>query len=204
MGIVRNILLIALALLLQTSWVHKIAIFGILPDLILLALVYIGISGGQVEGTTFGFTSGFLLDVYDPEAMGINTLTNSIVSGNTASSSGSGIFNSGGTLTVTDSTVSGNTAPGSGGGILNSNGGSLTITNSTVSENGASGTGGGIWTQGTVTLTNSTVSGNTAGTGGGIHNSGGAAESANTIIAGNTGGAPARTATALLGPWAIT
>jgi rod shape-determining protein MreD len=79
MGIVRNILLIALALLLQTSWVHKIAIFGIMPDLILLALVYIGISGGQVEGTTFGFTSGFLLDVYDPEAMGINTLTNSIV-----------------------------------------------------------------------------------------------------------------------------
>lgn len=79
MGIVRNILLIALALLLQTSWVHEIAIFGITPDLVLLVLVYIGISGGQIEGTAFGFISGFLLDVYDPEAMGINTLTNSIV-----------------------------------------------------------------------------------------------------------------------------
>ncbi len=79
MSIVRNILLIALALLLQTSWVHKIAIFGTTPDIVLLVLVYIGMSEGQVEGTVFGFASGFLLDVYDPEAMGINTLANSMV-----------------------------------------------------------------------------------------------------------------------------
>ena len=79
MRMLRNILLILLALLLQTSWMHKISIFGIIPDTVLLVLVYIGISGGQIEGTLFGFTSGFLLDVYNPESMGTNALANTLV-----------------------------------------------------------------------------------------------------------------------------
>ena len=76
---VRNALLLFLALLIQTSWADTIAVFGVKPDMVLLLLVYVGITGGQIEGTVFGFASGFLLDVYDPQAMGINTLANSVV-----------------------------------------------------------------------------------------------------------------------------
>ena len=72
-------LLIALALLLQTSWAQEIAIYGISPDAVLLVLVYIGISGGQIQGALFGFFSGFLMDVYDPQAMGVNALANSLI-----------------------------------------------------------------------------------------------------------------------------
>ncbi len=79
MRIIRNALLILLALLLQTTWVDTIAVVGIKPDIVLLVLVYIGITEGQIEGTIFGFASGFLLDVYDPGAMGINSLCNSLV-----------------------------------------------------------------------------------------------------------------------------
>lgn len=79
MHILRNILLMALALLIQTSWVYKVQAFGLTPDIVLLVLVYIGITGGQVEGAIFGFASGFLLDVYNPEDMGINALANSVV-----------------------------------------------------------------------------------------------------------------------------
>lgn len=80
MQIIRHILLIFLALFLQTSWIHKFSIFEVWPDLILLVLVYIGITNGQIQATVFGFFSGFLLDIYqDPHSMGINTLTNSLV-----------------------------------------------------------------------------------------------------------------------------
>jgi hypothetical protein len=102
------------------------------------------------------------------------SVTNSTVSGNSASFSGGGIYNVSGTLTVTNSTVSGNSVTGTsggGGGIFN-NGGAVTVTNSTVSGNGATGTsggGGGIFHfGGTLTVAASTFSGNSASVGGSI------------------------------------
>jgi hypothetical protein len=129
------------------------------------------------------------------------SITNSSLSGNSASyyyyylGNGGGIYNSG-TLTLTSSTLSGNRA-GSGGGISNS--GTLTITNSTLSSNSAV-SGGGIYNagsyfssscsqfgcysttgnNGTVAVNNSTISdnsavagdGNSASSGGGIYNRG--------------------------------
>ncbi len=101
---------------------------------------------------------------------GIVTLTNSTVSNNVASALGGGIRNTG-TLTVTDSTISGNTADKIGGGIYNTvifnSSGTLILTNSTVSGNTTNANGGGIYNLGTVTLTNSTISGNTANKNGG-------------------------------------
>jgi len=69
---------------------------------------------------------------------GALTLTNSTVSGNTATADGGGIWNAHGDLTLTNSTVSGNTARFSGGGILNDDA-DITLTNSTVSGNFAQG-----------------------------------------------------------------
>jgi hypothetical protein len=102
------------------------------------------------------------------------TVSNSTLSGNSASDAGGGILNFRATLTVTNSTISGNSASG-GGGIFNlGEGGSatLTFTNSTLSGNSASSYGGGIGNNGimgsaTLTVTNSTLSGNSASTSGG-------------------------------------
>src|SRR6266581_3394324 len=68
------------------------------------------------------------------------TLTNSTVSGNSATEGG-GIYNVG-TLSLTNSTVSGNSAA-SGGGI-SSRSGTLSLTNSTISGNSAVIEGGGM------------------------------------------------------------
>ncbi len=115
---------------------------------------------------------------------------------------GGGIFNSGGTLTITNSTISGNTASGFGGGfgggIYNSSG-TLTLRNVTVSGNHIVGEpnstnpeGGGIYNSGgTLTITNSTVSDNSmngapnSGFGGGIYNGGGTLTIASSTITGN-------------------
>jgi hypothetical protein len=130
-----------------------------------------GVGGGILNGATL-------------------TITNSTLSGNSASNAGGGIFNSGTTLTITNCTLSGNSGGDSGGGgIFNYSGTTLTITNSTLSGNsagvGAAGVGGGILTSGTtLTITNSTLSGNstTYNNGGGIANVGTTVEIGNTIL----------------------
>lgn len=95
------------------------------------------------------------------------TVTNSTISGNSATAEGGGIYNdAGATLTLSGSTVNGNTGS-DGAGIYNQRG-SLTVTSSTISGNSATAEGGGIYNQvGTLTMTNSTLSGNSANTGGG-------------------------------------
>jgi hypothetical protein len=86
------------------------------------------------------------------------TLRNVFVSGGN-NDFGGGIRNDG-TLTITDSTISGNTATYEGGGIYNL--GKLTLKDSTVSDNKAGVDGGGIFNNGgTVTLKDSILSGNT-------------------------------------------
>ena len=79
MTIVRHVLLLIFALLVQTSWAHTLDIFGLRPDFTLLLVVYVGIVSGQVEATILGFVSGFLLDVYNPAFMGVNALSNAVV-----------------------------------------------------------------------------------------------------------------------------
>lgn len=73
---------------------------------------------------------------------------------------------------MTNSTVSGNSATRDGGGVIS--GGTLTLLNSTVSVYTATELGGGLHiSSGTATLTNSTVSCNLAGeNGGGLNNTG--------------------------------
>ncbi len=136
---------------------------------------------------------------------GGSTITNSVISGNTATLGGGGIYYSNiATHRITGTTVSGNSAGGGfvfnnfrgGGGLVNEKA-TVNISNSTVSGNssGCECGGGGIITYnaGTTKLRNVTVANNTAsaGLGGGIVSfiSGfpaGLTNIGNTIIADNT------------------
>ena len=96
------------------------------------------------------------------------TISNSIISGNTASDGG-GIENTG-ILAIVGSTISANLASdGDGGGIYNAN--AITVSNSTISGNTADNGGGISNSSGTMTILNSMISGNSALEGGGIVNS---------------------------------
>jgi 6-phosphogluconolactonase (cycloisomerase 2 family) len=122
------------------------------------------------------------------------TLSNCVITGNTAASVGGGIRNQGASavLNIVNTTIHGNTAIGgiSGGGGIDSTG-TLFIANSTISGNtktNATGNAGGIFSSGTTTLTNSTVTRNAAaGTGGasGVLRTAGTVTVRNTIIAEN-------------------
>ncbi len=112
--------------------------------------------------------------------LGILTVSNCVLSGNTASNNdypayGGGICN-GGALTVVNSTIRDNFADPWGGGIENYGG--LMVSNCTISGNSANYLGGGInngltGSSATLTIANSTLSGNRANyRGGGIYNDG--------------------------------
>ena len=126
-------------------------------------------------------------------------LSNCILSGNTATSSGGGgVYSQSGPLTLINCTLNGNTSGGNGGGIFMTDSSSapaaLTVTNCTLSGNTATDDGGGIYniiTSGsatTLTVENSTLSGNTAtnGIGGGISNALGTLAVNKCTLSGNT------------------
>ena len=118
------------------------------------------------------------------------TITNCIISGNTAYA-GAGIcceFSS--SPTITNCTISGNTAS-LGGGIFCKDSSSPTITNCTISGNTGTSHSGAIGcdTGCSPIITNCTISGNTAGGGGGIYSYLSSPIIINSIISGNTAGA---------------
>ena len=79
MSVVRHVLLLVLAFVLQTTWVHFFEISGLKPDLILLVLVYVALRAGRLEATILGFGIGFLQDIYTPADLGLNALAKSII-----------------------------------------------------------------------------------------------------------------------------
>lgn len=122
-------------------------------------------------------------------------LVNCAVTGNHATGStslGGGLANNG-TAIISNSVISGNSAS-RGGGIHSSGSSTLTIINSTVSDNETTSFGGGInVVSGTVTIQNSTISGNIGNQnssssvhGGGMALHGGTINIRNSTISGNS------------------
>ena len=128
------------------------------------------ITGGNASGSGPNQSDGG--GIFTNEAL---TLSNSIVTGNTAIGSvadGGGIYvNSIGSANITNTTISNNTATDDGGGVFGF--GTTNITNSTINNNVASaatGDGGGVYIVGDTNITNSTISGNIANSeGGGVY-----------------------------------
>lgn len=65
---------VLVALGLQTAVLHRLAIFGINPDLMLLAAVTAGLLGGTGEGALVGFGAGLAIDVYLQTPTGLSAL----------------------------------------------------------------------------------------------------------------------------------
>jgi len=158
-----------------------------------LTLDGVTVRHGRCAGScnTFTNTAGGILN-----HGGTLTMTDSTLSGNSASFIGGGIVNSIytvragiftlGMLTVTNSTISGNSAA-YGGGIENEFS-TLTVTDSTLSGNSADSSGGGIYNHSGImlTVTNSTLSSNSARSGGGISNNSGTLTVTNSTLSGNS------------------
>jgi rod shape-determining protein MreD len=67
------------ALLLQTTLLANLRIFGVMPDLMLLIAVAGGITAGATRGATLGFASGMLIDLFLPTPLGLSALVFTLV-----------------------------------------------------------------------------------------------------------------------------
>jgi hypothetical protein len=148
------------------------------------------LTGGHASGASRTDSVGGAISSYEKL-----TLSNSVVTGNTAAGDGGGVYTYNyGATSIVNSRISGNNAGGDGGGIFAEayNRGTVSIQNSTISGNTAGGNGGGLYADnyGTTTVQSSTISGNNAaGDGGGIWvrtESGAATTIQNSTVSGNT------------------
>jgi predicted outer membrane repeat protein len=120
---------------------------------------------------------------------GSPTISNTVFSGNTASTGG-GLYarGEGSRPTLVNVTFTGNSANDSGGGLTNDDSSKVMVVNAVFSGNSAGNAGGAMHSQrhAGATLTNVTFSGNTAGAGGAISNDESLLSLINTILWGNT------------------
>ena len=79
MSTVRYIFSLALAFILQTTWVDLIKIGSIKPDLLIVALSYIALRSGPVVGAYMGLGLGIFQDLYMPVDLGVNALAKSLI-----------------------------------------------------------------------------------------------------------------------------
>jgi hypothetical protein len=160
------------------------------------------ISGLTISGGSAAYGGGIV-------NLGSLTISDSTLSANSATISGGGICNIGGTLSVSGSSLSGNTASACGGGlynngnltlssstlsgnsgyqggaVLNARVGTLTVSNSTLNDNSAH-FGAGLWNRGSLTVGGSALSGNTAAQSSGGIDNGGSLTVNNSTVAGNS------------------
>lgn len=132
------------------------------------------------SGDSEGWGGGIKCNASSP------TITNCMITGNSANS-GAGVgCNNSSSPTITNCTISGNIALIGGG--IQSRSSSPTITNCTISGNSGTWQSGGIgvdWGT-TATITNCVITGNTAGNGGGINGYTSSSTIINCTISGNT------------------
>jgi rod shape-determining protein MreD len=73
-----SILLFFPLLVIQTTVVQLVSINGVVPDLILILLVFYAVKYGQIYGTVLGFIYGFLFDLITGSLIGSAMLSKTI------------------------------------------------------------------------------------------------------------------------------
>ena len=76
---VRHILLLALAFILQTTWVDFLKVWSIKPDLLIITLSFIALRSGPIVGAYMGLGVGIFQDIYLPADLGVNALAKSLI-----------------------------------------------------------------------------------------------------------------------------
>lgn len=77
--ILLSTLLLSLATFVQSTWFGAIAVWGVIPDLALLILVWLSYKNGPVEGPVSGFLSGIVEDCVSVAPIGFHAFIRTFV-----------------------------------------------------------------------------------------------------------------------------
>ena len=76
---VKWILFIFVCFILQTTLVKAIPVYGIRPDLLIVALFVVATKTGVMQGVYLGFFMGLTQDLYSPSILGQNAFAYSVI-----------------------------------------------------------------------------------------------------------------------------
>lgn len=75
---VRSALAVLVLLLLQTTFIPFLSLGGFLPDVLMIWVVYIAVTRGQLEATLTGFAVGLLQDAVTIQFFGLSALSKTV------------------------------------------------------------------------------------------------------------------------------
>lgn len=75
---VISILIFIPVLFIQTTIIPLVSIGGVIPDLILIILIYYGITQGQIYGSILGYIYGFLFDLITGSLLGSSMIAKTL------------------------------------------------------------------------------------------------------------------------------
>ncbi|MGD1830662.1 MAG: rod shape-determining protein MreD [Spirochaetaceae bacterium] len=78
-SLIINTLIIALVVLLQSTLLQHISFYGILPDLVLIFVLFISLKGGSIKGEVIGFSGGLLLDFLSLSPLGFHCFIYAVI-----------------------------------------------------------------------------------------------------------------------------
>jgi rod shape-determining protein MreD len=67
-----SLLIVSLLLVVQSTWLEVISIYGVKPDISLIVIIYIAFKNPGLQGQTVGFASGLLQDSISMSPLGLN------------------------------------------------------------------------------------------------------------------------------------
>lgn len=85
------LLLLGVVLILQTTIMDYLSVYGVKPDLVMLLVIFNGFLLGPREGAFLGFAGGIIEDLFSGSYIGINALTK-MVAGYLAGISGERLY----------------------------------------------------------------------------------------------------------------
>jgi rod shape-determining protein MreD len=78
-AVARALVVVAVALLAQTTVVLDVRLGGMSPDIMFLLPIAAGVVAGPVEGAAVGFVAGFAADLLTPTPLGLSALVGTVI-----------------------------------------------------------------------------------------------------------------------------
>jgi rod shape-determining protein MreD len=76
---VRVLLITVLLVALQTTLIPFLSVANIIPDILLIWVVYTALQSGQIPATVLGFCAGVLVDLLSGQFLGLSALCKTVV-----------------------------------------------------------------------------------------------------------------------------
>ena len=75
---IRYVLITAVLIVLQTTFIRFVSIETITPDILVIWIAYLALSYGQIHATVAGFVLGFVIDILSGSFLGLSALSKTV------------------------------------------------------------------------------------------------------------------------------